>query len=229
MTVRRKLSVLACLAFSFPSGATAKSHTVVLGRVRNVFYSSVKESSGITSNQAEFKVRPLLIDGQIKEWTNGSLHNVTDRSFTIRRAMRINDALPAERSDHWVWQQGPWLLVDRITGRISILHLPDFDPAVSEVVWFRDFAAYCGLTANGRRLDAVVAQIAGRRAVLDRELKAWSPEAYSQGACEPAVWQRTPLRVTFRPIGTNEISFDLFGNSAVLLEEDEDDSSPKMQ
>jgi hypothetical protein len=222
MTACRTLSAWVCLILNLPLFAAPKSHTVVLGHFRSVPYTT--ETSTL-----EMKVRPLVIDGQVKEWTVGSLHDVTDRSFVVRRVMRINDALPGERSDHWVWQQGPWLLVDRITGRISVLHLPDYDPAISEVVWFRDYAAYCGLTANGRKLDAVVTQIAGRRPILAKEIKPWSPEAHSKQVCDPAVWQRAPIRITFRPVGSNEISFDLFGNSAVLLEEDEEDSFQRSQ
>ena len=95
------------------------------------------------------------------------LHDVTDRTFTIRRALRLNDALPTDPVPHWIWQPGPWLLVDRITGHITALHLPDFDPAVSDAVWFRDYAAYCGTatTAKGG-LFAVVAQLGARRAVV---------------------------------------------------------------
>jgi hypothetical protein len=109
------------------------------------------------------------------------------------------------------------------------VHLPDYDPAISEAVWFRDYAAYCGIPTNGKHLEAVVAQIAGRRPILTKELKAWSPDLYSQGSCAPAAWQRTPLRVTFYPIGITEISFDLVGNSAVLIEEGDEDSTQKTQ
>ena len=63
-----------------------------------------------------------------------------------------------------MWQRGPWLLVDRVTGRVTALKLPDYDPGVSQVSWFRDYAAYCGLTASGKSLYAVVAQVAARKA-----------------------------------------------------------------
>ena len=61
----------------------------------------------------ELKVRPLMVDGKVKEWTTGEAHDVTDRSFAVRRAVRLNDALPADHGERWVWQRGPWLLVDR--------------------------------------------------------------------------------------------------------------------
>jgi hypothetical protein len=229
MTTGRKLVAFAVLMLGLPLLGEQKAHVVTLGHFRTVPYTAAAPLSGASISETELKVRALLVDGQIREWTSGSLHNVTDRSFVIRRAMRINDALPAEKADHWVWQQGPWLLVDRISGHISVLHLPDYDPAISEIVWFRDYAAYCGVPTNGKHLEAVVAQIAGRRPILMKELKVWSPEFYSQGACASAVWQRTPLRVTFYPIGTAEISFDLVGNSAVLLEEGDEDGAQKAQ
>ena len=40
------------------------------------------------------KIRALLVDGVLKEWTTGDAHDVTDRSFVVRRAIRINDTLP---------------------------------------------------------------------------------------------------------------------------------------
>ena len=40
--------------------------------------------------------------------------------------------------------------MDRVTGHVSPLKLPDYDPGVSQVSWFRDYAAYCGVTATGK-------------------------------------------------------------------------------
>jgi len=66
------------------------------------------------------KVRPLLVDARVKEFTLGPAHDVTDRLFVVRRAFRVNDSLPEESSTpHWQWQRGGWLLVDRVTGRVS--------------------------------------------------------------------------------------------------------------
>jgi hypothetical protein len=101
-----------------------------------------------------------------KEWTAGEAHDVTDRSFVVRRAVRINDSLPGDKQEHWVWQRGPWLLADRATGHITPLKLADYDPAASQVSWFRDYAAYCGTTASGKSLYAVVVQVAARKPLL---------------------------------------------------------------
>ena len=132
------------------------------------------------------KIRALFVDERQKEWTLGEVHDVTDRSFTVRRALRLNDALPTDSSAKWVWQPGPWLLVDRVTGHITALHLPDFDADVSDAVWFRDYAAYCGVAATAKGgLLAVVAQVSGRRAVVQKVIGTW-PQANHFSAGVPA-------------------------------------------
>ena len=59
-----------------------------------------------------------------------------------------------KKSAKWLWQRGGWLLVDRVSGKIALVKLPDFDAFYSEVSWYRDYAAYCGITSNGERVDA---------------------------------------------------------------------------
>ena len=144
----------------------------------------------------------------------------------VRRALRINDELPGEKpastSTHWVWQRGPWLLVDRVTGHIAALKLPDYDPGVSQVVWFRDYAAYCGVNASGKSLYAVVAQVAAHKPVLAKKLNSYDPASRTEPACATPEWQREPLRATFHPAGMEAVSFDLVAGSAVLVEETED-------
>jgi hypothetical protein len=199
--------------------AAAKPHVIALGAARKVPYSVAGDPAGALPQEKELHVRPLIVDSKIKEWTTGESHDVTDRSFAVRRAIRLNDALPTDKAEHWVWQRGPWLLVDRTTGHVTPIKLPDYDPAVSSVVWFRDYAAYCGLNASGRQLYAVVAQVAARKPLLAKKLGAWNPEDHPKPACEASMWQREPLRVTFQPTGAEPVSFDLVGLSAVLVED----------
>ncbi|MGB6157325.1 MAG: hypothetical protein WBH45_03515, partial [Acidobacteriaceae bacterium] len=144
----------------------AVPHVVALGAARREPYSIESDPAGARKEETELRVRPLTVDGKVKEWTTGEAHDVTDRSFVVRRAVRLNDALPTDHGERWVWQRGPWLLVDRVSGKVAALHLPDFDPAVSEAVWFRDYAAYCGVNASGKQLFAVVAQVEARRPLL---------------------------------------------------------------
>jgi hypothetical protein len=205
----------ACTAFA----AVAKTHAVGLGGVRKVPYSLAGDPAGARAEEKELRVRPLVVDGKVKEWTTGEVHDVTDRSFAVRRAIRLNDALPADKAEHWVWQRGPWLLIDRVSGKVTALHLADYDPAVSDVVWFRDYAAYCGLGAGGKQLYGIVAQIAARKPLLARKLGAWDPLDHPSPACAPAAWQREPLRIAFQATGGQQVSFDLVGLSAILVED----------
>jgi hypothetical protein len=193
-----------------------KVHAVALGAGKKVPYSKEGDPAGASATEKELRVRPLVVDGKVKEWTAGDSHDVTDRSFAIRRAIRVNDALPTDKTEHWVWQKGPWLL-----------HLPDYDPGVSDVAWFRDYAAYCGLTAGGRQLYAVVAQVAARKPLVAKKLKPWDPLDHPSPACEPAAWQRDPLQITFQPTGGPVARFEVVGLSAVLVEDS--DSAPAPQ
>lgn len=200
-----------------------KPHVVALGAPRREPYSAVSDPAGAKKDETELKVRPLVVDGRVKEWTTGDTHDVTERSFAVRRAVRLNDALPTDHAERWVWQRGPWLLVDRSTGKVAALRLPDFDPAVSDAVWFRDYAAYCGVNASGKQLFAVVAQVEARRPLLAKKLGSWDPVDHPSPVCAPAVWQRDPLKVSFQLTGAALISFDLVGTSAVLVEDDDTD------
>jgi hypothetical protein len=232
--------------------AARKGHTVVLGAARRVSYTKAGDPSGAAATDTELRIRALLVDGALKEWTTGDPHDVTDRSFVVRRVIRINDALPeappatpsadpkssdakatphapekpADGKSHWVWQRGPWLLVDRVTGHITALKLPDYDPGISQPVWFRDYAAYCGVTASGKSLYAVVAQIAARKAVLSKKISEWERANPVSPACAAAEWQRDPLRVTFHPTGHDAVSFTLAPGSAVLVEDAGDEAEP---
>ena len=206
------------------AGAPAKTHTVVLGAVRKVPYSKTGDPAGAAAGEDSLKIRALLVDGVVKEWTTGDTHDVTDRSFVVRRAIRLNDALPGEKPGQWVWQRGPWLLVDRVTGHATPLKLPDYDPAISEASWFRDYAAYCGVTSSGKSLYAVVAQVAARKPMLAKKLASFNRDAQAPPVCASPEWQRDPLRVTFHPAGRDQISFDLAPGSAVLVEDSTDDA-----
>ena len=221
MSSKRAGCIGAVLVLALPCSifAAAKPHSVALGASKRVPYSIAGDPAGATADEKELRVRPLVVDTKIKEWTTGEVHDVTDRSFAVRRAIRLNDALPTDKVERWVWQRGPWLLVDRVTGHITAMKLPDYDPAVSSIVWFRDYAAYCGLTSSGKQLYAVVAQVAARKPVLAKKLGAWDPSDHPTPACAASTWQREPLRITFQPTGTTQVSYDLVGLSSVLVED----------
>jgi hypothetical protein len=226
----------ALFAGSVPGQAATppkKPRAVVLGAVKQVSYSKAGDPAGAGPEETALKTRALLVDGRVSEWTTGEAHDVTDRSFVVRRALRINDSLPGDTTDgakklpeHWVWQRGPWLLVDRMTGRVTALKLPDYDPSASQVAWFRDYAAYCGVTATGKSLFAVVAQVGVRKPVLAKKLAAYDAVNHAWPICAAPEWQREPLKITFHPAGRDLASFDVVGGSAVLVEDDEDAEAP---
>lgn len=140
-------------------------------------------------------MRPLFIDGRLREYTSGVLHEVTNQTFVIRRARRINDSLPDEigQRPRWVWQLDSWLSVDRLTGHITQLRLPEFDPDSSRINWYRDYAAYCGSSDDGSRSYMVIFQLGARKPILKKE--------FSGPLCAPPQWQRDPARVTFEAGG----------------------------
>jgi len=221
------------LGFSgFAYAAPRKTHSVVLGAMKHVPYSQAGDPAGAAAGENTLNIRALFVDGLLREWTTGDAHDVTDRSFVVRRVIRLNDALPADKpgsgekppaAGRWVWQRGPWLLVDRMSGHIIALKLPDYDSGVSQVSWFRDYAAYCGVTATGKSMYAVVAQVAVRKPALARKLAAFDAENHPDPVCAPPDWQRDPLRITFHPAGKDAVSYNFVPGSAMLVEDTGDE------
>ena len=158
----------------------------------------------------EMKIRSLNVDGRSREFTLGEPHDVTDQVFVVRRAYRMNDSLAGH--PEWKWQRGGWLLVDRSSGRVSKINLPEFDPFYSVVSWFRDYAAYCGV-AEGQKLYAVVAQLGQRKPVLRNYIGPAKAGNDPDSECSAPIWQKQPIRVTFEPAGGQKMSFAIHGRS----------------
>jgi hypothetical protein len=218
------------------AGAVTKPHMITFGKWTTVQLSpntAAVDDKPLTL-PLTLKVRPLLVDARVKEFTLGLAHDVTERLFVVRRAFRINDSLPQEPASppHWQWQPGGWLLVDRTTGHISPINLPEFDAFYSAASWYRDYAAYCGLSEDGKKIYAVVAQISRRKPVLKKLLETESSEKGSSekdskepatdSSCPTPAWQRSPARVTFEPAGTQKQTFAIRGHSVDLINESEE-------
>jgi hypothetical protein len=186
------------------ASAASRPHTVSFGK-----WQQVKVSSD-TGEDQNARIRTLLIDGHLKEYTAGSAHDVTDHLFVVRRAFRLNDSLPADKAtaSRWVWALGGWISVDRSTGHIAQLALPEFDRDVSQASWYRDYAAYCGPNEDGSKMYLIVAQLGKRKPLLKRE---------AQGQCDLAKWERRPIRVTFSGTG-GKSTFLVHGRGAELEE-----------
>jgi len=185
------------LALAIPGWGASKVHVVALGKAQTAkILVGPDEATTVSIN-----VRPLYVDDKLKEFTTGSAHDVTDKLFVVQRAYRVNDSLPGDSSKQskWVWQRGGWLLVDRVSGHITQVKLPDFDPGASQVSWYRDYAAYCGISDSGERWYAEVAQIGARKAVFRRELGRGGSGSEAAEKCSLPVWERRPPRVTFSP------------------------------
>lgn len=214
---------LIAIAFHFVgTAATAKPHLVTFGKWTTIQYAGEKDDKPLA-----LKVRALLVDARFKEFTFGAAHDVTDRLFVVRRAFRVNDSLPQESAapPHWEWQRGGWLLVDRVSGRISPLNLPQFDASYSAASWYRDYAAYCGVSDDGKRIYEIVAQITRRKPVLKKvvERQSTADNALSDSICPVPVWQRAPARVTFEGGGSVKQVFAIRGHAVDLMTEEEDD------
>ncbi len=194
--------------------AAPKAHVILFGKAT--------AADPTVSESGPFSVRPLFVDGKVREYTTGSAHEVTERLFVVQRSVRLNDALPNESksASHWVWQRGSWLSVDRQTGHISVLALPGFDAATSAVSWYRDYAAYCGASESGEKKYLIVAQLGRRKPLLKKA---------SPAGCHAPVWQRNPSRVTFAAEGMQPASFqiDAHGAEALPVEDDEMKEEPQ--
>jgi hypothetical protein len=222
--------------FSGGSLAASKPHVITFGKWTTVQWSPDSAPGAAGDSTSMLKVRPLLVDARIKEFTVGPVHDITDRLFVVRRAFRVNDSLPQESATppHWQWQRGGWLLVDRLTGHTSAISLPDFDVVYSAASWYRDYAAYCGVSEDGKKIYAVVAQISRRKAILKKaldgatnigELKDVAPDS----ACTIPQWQRSPARVTFEAAGSAKQTFAVRGHIVDLFNdaEEEDEEASK--
>src|SRR5208282_6503350 len=73
-----------------PLIAATKNHVVTFGKSIAVQWQPESSRSGNQDKPVTLKVRPLLLDGHVKEFTLGTTHDVTDRLFAVRRAFRVN-------------------------------------------------------------------------------------------------------------------------------------------
>lgn len=192
--------------------AATKPHVVSFGTAVQVqlFVGPAEEKT------VDMTVRPLYVDTKLKEFTTGPHHEVTDRLFVVQRAFRINDSLPDDpkKRPKWLWQRGGWLVVDRSSGRVSSLKLPDFDPFYSDVSWYRDYAAYCGVADNGEKLSVVVAQVGDRKPLYRKNFGKANGGDLPDANCVSPRWERQPARVTFQPKYGEKVTVNVTGHFA---------------
>ena len=210
------LFLLGMVPLGSAAWAASKAHVLSFGKWTAVKFSADADDG----NTVELKMRPLYLDARLKEFTLGPPHEITDRLFVVRRAFRLNDTLPQETATapRWLWQRGGWLLVDRMTGHISAIALPEFDAADSAASWYRDYAAYCGVSDDGKKTFAIVAQLGRRKPILKQSLNEARTE--DEPACAAPTWQRQPMRVAFTPGDGKAFSYSIRGHAVDLVTED---------
>jgi hypothetical protein len=210
------------LCFFFCSAlalGASKPHLITLGK-----WTSVKSSTGFDQKQPDdLKVRPVYVDGRLKEFSFGIPHEVTEQLFVVRRIVRVNDTLPQEASStpRWSWQRGGWLVVDRVSGHISQASLPEFDPDFSSASWYRDYVAYCGVSDDGRKLSAIVMQLGRRKPILKKPLGEAAADDTSGLECAPPGWQRAPTRVSFVSKADQKFTFAVRGHTVEVVSDDD--------
>jgi hypothetical protein len=219
------LIVVVLLARTAP--CAPKPHVVSLGKS-----SAIKWCVGSNEGKClDLKVRALYVDSRVKEFTLGASHDITERLFVVRRAFRVNDSLPGETVSprSWVWQRDGWLLVDRMTGHVSAINLPEFDSYYSVASWYRDYAAYCGVSDDGKKLFAVVFQVGRRKPVLKKALGETAEDEMPDSECPAPVWERRPPRVTFEADENQKTTYTVRGHAADLVNDDdgEDEKASK--
>lgn len=182
-------------------------------------WTTVKWLVGAQEEKAlELKVRPLMVNGEVKLMSTGESHEITPQLFVVREAHRLNDKLPSDTTAKWKWQPGSWVMVNRQTARISKLTLPEFDSFYSEASWFRDFVAYCGV-ADNEKLYAMVMQVGRRKPVVKKLLGGAKVGDLPNSECARPQWLRQPMRVVFEPVGGEKQSFNVRGQSVEIPSE----------
>jgi len=215
---RIRASILLAIFFAGSAGAVAKIHVIVFGKWMAVQWVGANEKA------VPMRIRALVVDGRVKEYVLGAPHEVTDRLFVVRRMFRVNDSLPEDAALRWQWQRGGWLLVDRVTGKVSSINLPEFDAYYSPASWYRDYVAYCGVAEDGKKTYAIVAQVSRRKPVLKKSLaEGIAEDAGPDSACATPLWQRSPTRVSFEAPGGAKQTFAIRGSVVDMVSDEEED------
>ena len=221
--MKRACFILGVVVLSTLAAAAAKPKVVGFGR-----WMSVKWLVGPQEETTlDLKIRPLTVNGEVKFFSTGQPHDITQQLFVVREAHRLNDMLPSDTVPKWKWQPGGWVMVNRTTAKITKLNLPEYDSFYSEGVWYRDFVAYCGV-ADNEKLYAMVVQVGRRKPVVKKLLGAAKLADLPNSECTTPLWLRQPMRVVFEPVGGQKVSFNVRGQT-VEIPSDTADDEPEPQ
>jgi hypothetical protein len=180
---------------------------------------------GPRAKAIDVKIRALCVGTRLKKYTTGPSHGVTDRLFVVRRMFRLSDTLPSETTaaTKGTWERGGWLLVDRVTGRVTQITLPEFDPFYLTPSWYRDYIAYGGVSDDGKKLFAILAQLGRRKPILKKALGEAEGDDLPDSECSAPIWQRQPAKVTFESEQNQKLTFSVRGTAVDLVNDAEED------
>ena len=215
--------LLFAAVFATPATGAIKAHAVSFGK-----WTAIKWCVGENESKClDLKVRTLYVDSRPKQFIVGTVRDVTERVFVVRWAFRVNDSLPGETASpaRWVWQRGG--MVDRITGHVSAISLPECDSYYSLASWYRDYVAYCGVSDDGRNFSAAVFQVGRRKLVLKKPLGETGDDAMQDSERPAPAWERRPARVTFESDKDQKLTYTIRGHAADLVNSSEDGEDEK--
>jgi hypothetical protein len=206
-------------ALSVAAQAASKPHVIAYGRLM-----TVKVLTGPSEDTSlDMRIRPLFVDGMLKVYVSGLPHEITDHQFAVQRIARVNDELPSEGSSggHWIWKLSGWIVVDRTSGRLAPIALPDYDAEYS-AAWYRDYVAYCGISEDGGKVSAIVMEVGRRKPLLKKTIT--ETKEIEGPVCATPVWQRQPPRVTFLWKPDQKATYKIRGAVLEIRDADEDET-----
>ena len=173
------------------------------------------------------KIRPILVDAHVKDFSLGPAHDVTDHLFVVRRA------LPCQRQSSPGIHLAPALaMATRGMASRRPPHRPYFPQSIfpelnavySVASWYRDYAAYCGVSEDGKKIYAIVAQLNKSKPVLKKSLNGQTiPEdATADSVCPAPAWQRSPARDPSSRQARPKQTFAVRGHTIDLINESEE-------
>ncbi len=110
--------------------------------------------------------------------------------------------------------------MNRMSGKVQPITLSEFDSSISSVTWFRDYAAYCGVSDDAQKAFAIIVQLGKRKPLLKKSL---ADAGVQSSLCPAPVWQRTPVRVTFQASTDQKLTFSVKSRAVDLATEDENE------
>jgi hypothetical protein len=182
----------------------SKPHVILFGK-----WTAAKWPNATGEKMFDLRVRPLLVDSRVKQYTTGNPHEVTDRVFVVRRVFRINDTLPSDGVARWQWQRRRMAVGGSAHGASLSEKFSAFDPFYSTTSWYRDYIVYSGVSDEGKKLYAMVVQVGRRKPILKKDVGEALGDPDPDSECPSPTWERKPLRVTFQPADDEKVVFAL--------------------